>query len=314
MFMFTKILGQLGRSQTSFERNKLMIKTEGSNSSLIKASAAVFLIVLAGCSKTMVQDGPPSKFVDVSTIPDAIPSPIQVPLKNTPYTHDGIDYNPMGSASGYSENGLASWYGTKFHGKQTANGEIYDMYKMTAAHKTLPLPSYVKVTNIDNGQSVVVRVNDRGPFHGDRLIDLSYVAAKKIGFADSGLANVVIEGIDPHVFSQSPVHKRDDDLLYLQLAALKNYHSAQMLRRDIFAKAGVQAKVVKGDEPETLYRVRIGPIESPDHLEGLLEKLNTSEFEPPYLVYIKPNSKNQTSGKGVIKAEAEQINQKTVHE
>ena len=248
-------------------------------------SAALMLMALAGCSSQSVQDGPPSEPVDVSGIPDAIPSPIQVPLKNTPYTLGGIDYQPMISANGYLENGLASWYGTKFHGKQTANGEIYDMFKMTAAHKTLPLPSYVKVTNVENGQSVVVRVNDRGPFHGDRLIDLSYVAAKKLGFADSGLANVTIEGIDPETFSRSPAHELDGELLYLQLAALKSYHNAQLLRRDVFSKVGIQAIVVKGEESEPLYRVRVGPVESPDHLESLLESLNDAEFEEPFLIY-----------------------------
>ncbi|WP_305881910.1 septal ring lytic transglycosylase RlpA family protein [Endozoicomonas sp. SCSIO W0465] len=258
------------------------------NTLLFRLVAAVMLFTLVGCSSTQVQDGPPADSVDVSTIPDAIPSPIQVPLKNTPYTLGGIHYQPMASANGYAENGQASWYGTKFHGKQTANGEIYDMFKMTAAHKTLPLPSYVKVTNLENGQSVVVRVNDRGPFHGDRLIDLSYVAAKKLGFADSGLANVAIEGIDPETFARSPAHQRDGDLLYLQLAAFKNYHNAQLLRRDIFSRVGAQAKVVKGEAPESLYRVRIGPVESPDHLEELLEGLSSAEFASPFLVYEKP--------------------------
>ncbi len=251
-------------------------------------SLVVILLTLAGCSSTQVQDGPPSETVDVSTIPDAVPTPIQVPLKNTPYTLAGVTYTPMGSANGYSESGEASWYGTKFHGKQTANGEIYDMFKMTAAHKTLPLPSYVKVTNVENGKSVVVRVNDRGPFHGNRLIDLSYVAAKKLGFSNSGLAGVAIEGIDPETFAKSPVHPENGQLLYLQLAALKNHHSAQMLRRNIFSKVGLKAKVVKGEEVEPLYRVRIGPVESPEHLESMLESINVAEFETPYLVYEKP--------------------------
>ena len=243
-------------------------------------------ILITGCAGTDVQDGPPTDTIDVSTISDAVPSPIQVPLKNSPYELDGVTYEPMESANGYSENGIASWYGVKFHGKQTANGEIYDLYKMTAAHKTLPLPSYVKVTNRDNGLSVVVRVNDRGPFIDDRLIDLSYVAAKKLGYADNGLANVVIEGIDPESFSKASPNPERGDILYLQLAAVKNYHSAQMLRREIFQKLGAKAKVVSGDEqPEPLYRVRIGPVESPDHLETLLESLAKEQFDTPYVVY-----------------------------
>ncbi|MFP3519286.1 septal ring lytic transglycosylase RlpA family protein, partial [Pseudomonas sp. SIMBA_077] len=93
--------------------------------------------------------------------------------------------------------GTASWYGTKFHGQNTANGEVYDLYGMSAAHKTLPLPSYVKVTNLDNNRSVILRVNDRGPFYSDRIIDLSYAAAKKLGYAETGTARVKVEGIDP---------------------------------------------------------------------------------------------------------------------
>ena len=106
---------------------------------------------------------------------------------------------------------LASWYGVKFHGYKTANGEVYDMYGMTAAHKTLPLPSYVRVTNLTNSRSVIVRVNDRGPFHGNRLIDLSWAAAKKLGYHDKGTARVRIEGIDT-----SP-----EGLLALQAASLE---------------------------------------------------------------------------------------------
>ena len=248
---------------------------------------AVFLL-LSGCSSTpvQVQDGPPDGVIDLRNISDAVPGPIQVPLKNTPYILEGIRYEPMASANGYSEQGVASWYGTKFHGKQTANGEIYDLYKMTAAHKTLPLPSYVKVTNLENNLSIVVRVNDRGPFIGDRLIDLSYVAAKKLGFSDVGLANVAIEGINPESFSKFAKGEANDEVVYLQLAALKNYHSAQLLRRQVFSAIGARVKVVSGEEqPEPIYRVRIGPVESPEHMESLLENLAAAEFEPPFVVY-----------------------------
>ncbi|OED45859.1 hypothetical protein ACH42_04480 [Endozoicomonas sp. (ex Bugula neritina AB1)] len=253
---------------------------------LRSSTLLVIAMFIAGCSSTSVQDGPPADYVDISTIPDAAPSPIQVPLKNSPYELGGVKYQPMGSANGYSEQGIASWYGMKFHGKQTANGEIYDLYKMTAAHKTLPLPSYVKVTNVDNGLSVVVRVNDRGPFIENRLIDLSYVAAKKLNYADNGLANVVIEGIDPESFVQTSPDPERGEILYLQLAALKNYHSAQLLRRKVFQKLGTPVKVVTGEEqPEPLYRVRIGPVESPDHLGTLLESLAAEQFDTPYVVY-----------------------------
>lgn len=180
--------------------------------------ALAALLAVAGCSSPPVskstasapglsgpssykrphQDGAPWWDVDVSQIPDATPMPHNGRYKASPYTVLGKSYYPMPDARKYRETGTASWYGTKFHGQATANGESYDLYGMTAAHKTLPLPSYVKVTNLDNGREVTLRVNDRGPFYSDRIIDLSFAAAKKLGFAESGTARVRVEGIDPH--------------------------------------------------------------------------------------------------------------------
>lgn len=143
------------------------------------------------------KDGAPWWDVDVSGIPDATPTPHNGPFKANPYTVLGKTYYPIGDGRNYKATGTASWYGTKFHGQPTANGEKYDLYGMSAAHKTLPLPSYVRVTNVDNGKTVVLRVNDRGPFYSDRIIDLSFAAAKKLGYAESGTARVKVEGIDP---------------------------------------------------------------------------------------------------------------------
>jgi len=141
-------------------------------------------------------DGPGSKKVDINAIPNAVPRNepyIQSTLK--PYTALGKRYIPLKSSEGYKEEGFASWYGKKYHGRKTSSGEVYDMYKMTAAHPTLPLPSYVKVTNAVNQRSVVVRVNDRGPFIGNRIIDLSYVAAQKLGVVSAGTGRVIVETI-----------------------------------------------------------------------------------------------------------------------
>ena len=135
--------------------------------------------------------------VDVSRIPDATPTLHTGPYKANPYTVLGKTYFPLQESKTYVASGTASWYGTKFHGQNTANGEVYDLYGMSAAHKTLPLPSYVRVTNLDNNKSVILRVNDRGPFYSDRIIDLSYAAAKKLGYAETGTARVKVEGIDP---------------------------------------------------------------------------------------------------------------------
>jgi len=180
----------------------------------LSASAVIFMLVscvhqspppvrpgdpISGPSdfKRPKKDGKPSWDVDVSKIPDAVPQPHSGSYKNNPYEVLGKTYYPLSSASGYREVGLASWYGTLFHSNPTANGEVYDLYGMTAAHKTLPLPSYVRVTNLSNGKSVILRVNDRGPFYSDRIIDLSYAAAKKLGYDESGVARVQVEGIDP---------------------------------------------------------------------------------------------------------------------
>lgn len=143
------------------------------------------------------KDGAPWWDVDVSKIPDATPTLHTGAYKANPYTVLGKTYFPLQESKTYVQSGTASWYGTKFHGQNTANGEVYDLYGMSAAHKTLPLPSYVRVTNLDNNRTVILRVNDRGPFYSDRIIDLSYAAAKKLGYAETGTARVKVEGIDP---------------------------------------------------------------------------------------------------------------------
>ena len=169
---------------------------------------AIVLMALAlgacGLTPDMEKDGA-GKRINTTLIPNATPKsePITNAGNKSPYEVFGKTYWVLPSSNGYKETGIASWYGTKFHGRLTSNGEIYNMYGMTAAHKTLPIPCYARVTNVENGSSVVVRINDRGPFHGARLIDLSYVAAMKLGYADKGTANVLIEVIDTEVHPQT---------------------------------------------------------------------------------------------------------------
>ena len=140
-------------------------------------------------------DNPPE---NLEAIPDAVPraEPLHR-FANNPYSVLGQDYVPMRTPGPYKARGIASWYGRKFHGQKTSSGELYDMYAMTAAHATLPIPSYVRVTNPANGRSVVVRVNDRGPFHAGRLIDLSFTAAWKLGYVDNGSTLVEVESVLP---------------------------------------------------------------------------------------------------------------------
>ncbi|MBI3546443.1 MAG: septal ring lytic transglycosylase RlpA family protein [Gammaproteobacteria bacterium] len=144
-------------------------------------------------------DGPESNPpADVANIPDAVPKrEARSASGNNPYAVYGVAYKPLATANGYRERGIASWYGKKFHRKRTSSGEAYDMYAMTAAHKTLPLPCYVRVRNLQNGRSAVVRVNDRGPFLNNRLIDLSYAAAAKLGIIGTGTGIVEVEAINP---------------------------------------------------------------------------------------------------------------------
>ncbi len=165
---------------------------------------AALALLLAACGTTPSKksvyyqdDGPPDRVpADVAAIPDAVPR-IEPPHRGSskPYTALGRTYTPLSGDVAFSQRGMASWYGRQFHGNRTANGELYDMLGMTAAHPILPLPSYVRVTNVRNGRSVIVRVNDRGPFKHDRVIDLSYAAAAKLGIASAGTGEVEIERI-----------------------------------------------------------------------------------------------------------------------
>ena len=145
-----------------------------------------------------VADSAPEQPEDVSMLPEPVPKdePRSRYGNRSPYTVLGQTYTVLPSAKGYVERGIASWYGSKFHGRATSNFEPYDMYQFTGAHKTLPLPSYVRVTNLDNGRSVIVRINDRGPFHQGRLIDLSYAAAVRLGVNLTGTAPVEVRAID----------------------------------------------------------------------------------------------------------------------
>jgi rare lipoprotein A len=143
------------------------------------------------------RDAAPLKYLGPDDVIDAVPraDPILVAGNQSPYSVNGVNYEVLKDYRNYREQGTASWYGSKFHGHETSNGEIFDTYGASAAHKTLPIPSYARVTNLDNGRSVVVRVNDRGPFHGNRLIDLSYGAAVKLGYMEKGTASVEVEAL-----------------------------------------------------------------------------------------------------------------------
>ncbi|MCG6862576.1 MAG: septal ring lytic transglycosylase RlpA family protein [Chromatiaceae bacterium] len=178
---------------------------------LTGAALLLSLGLLSGCSSTIDRDSATGNPPDLSSIEDAQPKIEPKSKYGNPETYVvfGKRYYTKASSKGYVERGIASWYGKKFHGRKTSSGERYDMYGMTAAHKTLPLPTYARVTNVKNGRSAVVKINDRGPFHGKRVIDLSYTAARKLGVVATGTAMVEVRAIDP----SRPGTERQDSFL-----------------------------------------------------------------------------------------------------
>jgi rare lipoprotein A len=168
----------------------------------LRAGWGALALLVAACGSApkggYYKDDGPGAHAPSASIPDAVSrlEPLHR-FANRPYEVFGRSYVPHASLKSFRQQGLASWYGKRFHGSKTSSGEIYDMYKMTAAHPTLAIPSYARVTNLANGRSVVVRVNDRGPFHGGRIIDLSYAAATKLGYVQAGSARVEVEAIVP---------------------------------------------------------------------------------------------------------------------
>jgi rare lipoprotein A len=230
--------------------------------------------------------GPPP---DVSKIPEPVPKaePRSQYGNKSPYTVLGETYQVLPEANGYVERGIASWYGNKFHGFTTSTFEKYDMYAYSAASKTLPLPSYARVTNLENGKSVIVRVNDRGPFVQNRVVDLSYVAAVKIGVWPKGTAMVEVRAIDPaHPAepaapravsaraSTAAPEKTHKPALYLQVGAYGDHGNAEraaaMVRAAHLGEVHLVTAVVNGKD---LQRVRLGPLKDVDEADRLTPKV-----------------------------------------
>jgi len=230
-------------------------------------------------------DGAPRQPVDVSRIPDPVPRAEPRSARGNPpfYEVMGRRYFVMkdADAATYRERGIASWYGTKFHGRSTSSGEPYDMYAMTAAHKTLPLPVYVRVTHRGNGRSIIVRVNDRGPFIGDRIIDLSYAAAVRLGMHNEGTALVDVEVVDgasgqpallAAVNPQTPV--AEPQPVWVQVGAFSEQANAARLKSRLENK-GVHDVVLapEGRSGRQVYRVRVGPLHEVEDVERMLERV-----------------------------------------
>jgi rare lipoprotein A len=217
---------------------------------------------------------PPPNLAD---IPDAVPK-AEPPHRyaNRPYRVFGKDYAPMASAKPYRERGTASWYGKKFHGQKTSSGEIYDMYAMSGAHRTLPIPSYARVTNVANGKSVVVRINDRGPFHSERIVDLSYAAAYKLGYIQAGSATVEVESILPGDSGQASV--------YLQVGAFSSKENAEDYRSQVSRQLAWLSEQVQVLTAGGLWRLVVGPYGSNDAARSVAARIETELNLKPLLV------------------------------
>lgn len=242
------------------------------------------LLVLAGCSSSkrysIEDDVAPSKPISVDHIEDAHPQYEPYSLGgNKSYTLRGQSYSIIKEPEGFKQKGQASWYGKKFHGHLTSNGEVYDMYSMTAAHKTLPLPSYVKVTNLDNGKTTIVRVNDRGPFHQGRIIDLSYAAAVKLDVVKTGVANVEIEVITSEK-PDSELKKKSQPSYVVQVASSQHEDRVRTLAQDLSQKLSVISHVTSGDK---IHRVFLGPFKDYLLTEQTLEQVKELGYSSAFI-------------------------------
>ena len=221
--------------------------------------------------------------VDVMAVPDAVPRYEERTRAGNPVKYEvlGKQYKVLTASKGYQETGMASWYGAKFHGRKTSNGEVYDMYAMTAAHKTLPIPSYVRVTNLKNQRSVVVRINDRGPFHENRIIDLSYTAAVKLGIQKMGTGFVEVTALDveePGKVAQKkiqPIQQQKISEFFLQFGSFASLANARQLQQTLpVSEPLFRSRIlpVQG-KTGTLYKVQLGPFSSTDQFNEASEKL-----------------------------------------
>lgn len=215
-----------------------------------------------------------------SDVEDAVPRPEPRSARGNGPTYEvwGKTYRVLDSAEGYRQRGTASWYGSKFHGQPTSSGERYDLYRATAAHRTLPLPTYAEVTNLDNGRRVVVRINDRGPFHSDRIIDLSYAAAVKIGIVEQGTGRVEVRAI---TFDDRGRDTRLAEDTWLQAGAFGSKSSARDLEDDL-RRQGVKPVDVRRERG--LYKVLVGPFDRIGELNDMAYRIVELGYERPHQV------------------------------
>ncbi|MEZ9439916.1 septal ring lytic transglycosylase RlpA family protein [Vibrio atlanticus] len=265
------------------------IKTSLVNELPIKKLVSIvsLAVVINGCSSTeptgrydIDSDIAPDAPISVEHLEDAHPQYEPYSLGgNTDYTLRGEDYKIVKKTEGFTEKGKASWYGKKFHGHLTSNGEIYDMYSMSAAHKTLPIPSYVKVTNTDNDKTTIVRINDRGPFHEGRIIDLSYAAAYKLDVLRTGTANVEIEVIT--VAMPTDANKKAAlPQFIIQVVTSPHEDRTEKLAKDLGEKLAVATFLQPNDDN---YRLMLGPFHDYALTQEKLEQVKLMGYPSAYI-------------------------------
>jgi peptidoglycan lytic transglycosylase len=266
-------------------------------------SGLMLTLVLGACAQFPTapgsgQDYGPSQPVDVSQVPDAVPENLPRSRFGNPasYTVDGKTYHVLPDCAGYHDRGIASWYGMKFHGGRTSDGDTYDMYAMTAANKVVPLPCFVRVTNLSNHRSVIVKVNDRGPFVDNRIIDLSYAAARKLGVVATGTALVDVTAVTPGETPSPPVAETlapapttqsgpvsSAPQLFVQIGAFADHDNAERARHTLETE-GIRPVliVIASEAGKTLYKVRVGPVadvSAVDRLTAQLAKLGYADAQ-----------------------------------
>ena len=257
---------------------------------MIRTVIAALLALLAGCASNPRREtsgAPDIKAVpDVNAVPDAVPRVEARSVRGNPafYEVAGTRYVILSSAAGFVERGVASWYGPDFHGKSTSSGETYDMYAMTAAHKTLPIPCYARITNLANGRSVIVRINDRGPFVANRIVDLSYTAAARLDVIRNGTAFVELEVLTPGDSTGLPLTVQAAELpapasvtavIYVQVGAFADADNAARLAARLRAADIAGVAVIEPASRSRLSRVRVGPLASVTDYDALLVRLAT---------------------------------------
>ena len=279
----------------------------------MKLLLAIFVaLMLAACGsapkkaevtsgKYYLDDGPPDAVPGgLENVPDAVPrdEPFHK-FANRPYTVFGQTYVPVVNKERTVQRGIASWYGKKFHGQKTASGEVYDMFAMTAAHPTFPIPSFARVTNVKNGRYVVVRINDRGPFHSNRIIDLSYAAAVRIGIASAGSGLVEVERVyeatpaaatvdrtpsPTPLLVETAVVTQEPGGMWLQLGAFSSRESADAFRDKMARDLAWNNEPLQVQTRDGMHRVRMGPYRSRDEAGAIADKVRDSLGFSPSLV------------------------------